>query len=515
MKAKTTPLYTITNLLLLLLLAPPKLTFAYLSNKNTITLSTLSKTTLSRTSNGVCRQPPPPYHGAIAPPTSPLFDPLHSYQQSSSKSSSTILYSTTPSNNNNENKFNVNERALGILVLMTVPLSWGTYAPVVKYVYEINPPVPGFVFSAGYYVVASLTLLTLASLTTTNDDDTRKEGVETMEEGGVEEGMDLPIQGGLELGLYLFLGNALQVIGLKTVPADRAAFLVQLTTIMVPLVQATLVEKNLWSISIKTWVACLLAFSGVVVMGLDGKEMSGGDSVLSSLSSIVNTFTSGDLLIVSAAFVYTLHVVRLGRYAPYTTPIRLAASKATTEAILSVGLVLALLFLTGSDDQASFVTQTSHEISTFFTSIQNSLTTNAIPITTLLPAVGAILWTGWITCAYTIYAQSFGQRRVSPTDANLIYTTQPLFSALFAWGILGETLGKEGYVGAGLIGAALWLVTDSGGGDGRDKKDEEVDYDGGSIGRANLPLRGGGTKRRESVGSALMTEEVEKIQSTR
>ena len=37
---------------------------------------------------------------------------------------------------------------LGILVLLTVPLSWGTYAPVVRYLYAIQPPVPGFVFSS-------------------------------------------------------------------------------------------------------------------------------------------------------------------------------------------------------------------------------------------------------------------------------------------------------------------------------------------------------------------------------
>lgn len=36
------------------------------------------------------------------------------------------------------------ERTLGILVLLTVPLAWGTYAPVVKYMYEkIDPAMPG------------------------------------------------------------------------------------------------------------------------------------------------------------------------------------------------------------------------------------------------------------------------------------------------------------------------------------------------------------------------------------
>ena len=76
-------------------------------------------------------------------------------------------------------------------------------------------------------------------------------------------------------------------------------------------------------------------------------------------------------------------------------------------------------------------------------------------------SIGAILWTGWVTCAYTIYAQSFGQSRVNPTDSNLIYTTQPLFSSMFAYVLLGETLGFYGFVGAAFIGTALWLVSEN------------------------------------------------------
>jgi drug/metabolite transporter (DMT)-like permease len=63
-----------------------------------------------------------------------------------------------------------------------------------------------------------------------------------------------------------------------------------------------------------------------------------------------------------------------------------------------------------------------------------------------------------VTCAYTIYAQSYGQRRVSATDANLIYSVQPVFSAFFAWALLGEQLDIFGYIGAFLIGLAVWIV---------------------------------------------------------
>ena len=81
------------------------------------------------------------------------------------KATSTLLASNAASEDSSHDEITLDkERALGILVLLSVPLSWGTYGPVVRYLYELQPPVPGFVFSASYYVVASLTLLTLSSI---------------------------------------------------------------------------------------------------------------------------------------------------------------------------------------------------------------------------------------------------------------------------------------------------------------------------------------------------------------
>jgi len=368
------------------------------------------------------------------------------------------------------------EKALGVLVLLTVPLAWGTYAPVVKYVYEMDSPVPGFVFSTAYYLIASASLLTLMRISSTNT-NTDEEHPDVSE----NESRLLPIKGGIELGSYLFLGNCLQVVGLETVPADRAAFLVQLTTIMVPIFQAAF-ARDILAISLKTWVACLLAFSGVVIMGFDGKDLSlaagtaavaaegsgssASSTVLTSLTSsftaVADTFTGGDVLIILAAVAYTMHVVRLGKYAQSTTPLRLAASKASVEAVLSLTLISVLVLVHGgalgdTSTIPEFLAKTSGEVTTYLSTFGDSLA-NA-EISTLLPAFGACLWTGWVTCAYTIYAQSFGQRRVSPTDANLIYTTQPLFSSMFAFVLLGETLGKAGVAGGSLIAVALWLIT--------------------------------------------------------
>ncbi|KAL7495251.1 hypothetical protein ACHAWT_003770 [Skeletonema menzelii] len=328
----------------------------------------------------------------------------------------------------------IGQRTLGILVLLTVPLAWGTYTPVVKYMYEkMDPSMPGFVFSAGYYIVAAVSLTVLSQLQAKNVDQEVLNAPNNLQIE--EENNKITTRGGWELGSYLFIGNGLQVVGLQTVPADRAAFLVQLTTVIVPLLSA-FAAGNLSAIPLQTWAACIIAFSGVVIMGADGN------------------------------IAYSMHVVRLGEYAPRTTAIKLAASKATTEAFLSIALVAALVFV-GSSAQSSlpeFVNKIGHEVVDYYNAISSAVMNGSVlgSDTSIGASAAAILWTGWITCAYTIFAQSFGQSRVNPTDSNLIYTTQPLFSSLFAYVLLGELLGVYGYIGAALIGIALWLVSSSG-----------------------------------------------------
>jgi len=153
--------------------------------------------------------------------------------------------------------------------------------------------------------------------------------------------------------------------------------------------------------------------------------------------------------------------------------LNLAAAKARTEAIFSVLLVMVLTLIgkVGGDGATllsvpDFAHRLGEEVLNYFGTIKTTILSDGpidprSPITessSVLTFVAAILWTGLITSAYTIYAQSYGQRRINPVDSNLIYTTQPLFSSLFAYALLGEKLGVWGWVGAGLIGVALGLV---------------------------------------------------------
>ena len=236
-----------------------------------------------------------------------------------------------------------------------------------------------------------------------------------------------------------------------------------MTTLFVPLAQQTFADtdrtgKPTTTISRTIWLACVLALVGVGVMSLDGSNnpsSSGTDDLL------VFRWCTGDTLIVLAAASYTFHCLRLEGIAQKSSAVALGVSKSlaeTTYSVLLTSVVVALAMFHGAPEESSsslpsYWITTGQECINFVNEIG---TIN--DWTTLYPLLLAIAWTGLVPVAYTITAQSYGQARVRPVTANLIYTLQPIFTALFAFGLLGESLGPNGYLGAALIGASVLLV---------------------------------------------------------
>jgi drug/metabolite transporter (DMT)-like permease len=272
-----------------------------------------------------------------------------------------------------------------------------------------------------------------------------------------------PIRGGMELGTYLFVGNLLQVVGLQSVNSDRAAFLLQLTTVFVPLLQA-IVDRSLRTVGVRIWGACALALIGVGIMGLDDAERL--DFALQSISNQFQ-WSPGDSLIVLAAVAYTFHCIRLEGYAKSTSAVKLATCKAITEMTLSGMAAVAVIshayqstIDTASIDPgfSSFLAKSGQECIDFLFSFKSSFMSGNMTPSIFIPAILATIWTGLVPVAYTILAQSYGQSRVRPVTANLIYTIQPICTAIFAYLLLQETLGLAGFFGGTLIGAAVLLV---------------------------------------------------------
>ena len=128
-----------------------------------------------------------------------------------------------------------------VAVLAAVPVAWGTYSPVVRVAFGLEhaPPAPllSLMFSA---VSLGGLVLSDALLQSTRSPARAKP---SSSPGDLFGGGTL--RAGLELGMWLFLGSNIQLQGLARTDAARAGFIVQLTTVLVPLGESLLLRRPL------------------------------------------------------------------------------------------------------------------------------------------------------------------------------------------------------------------------------------------------------------------------------
>ena len=100
------------------------------------------------------------------------------------------------------------------------------------------------------------------------------------------------------------------------------------------------------------------------------------------------------------------------------------------------------------------------------------LETPALPGTAKVWA--AALFLGIVCSGVCLVIQSVYQKHTTASRASLIFTLEPVFSAIFAFFLLGERIGVKGYIGAALMLASLVLVeVDVGALFGKNKKKED------------------------------------------
>ena len=82
-----------------------------------------------------------------------------------------------------------------------------------------------------------------------------------------------------------------------------------------------------------------------------------------------------------------------------------------------------------------------------------------------------LFYSGVITTALTVYLETVAMRCLSAAETTLIFSTEPLFGAGFAYIVANECLGSQGLVGAVLIIAGCII---SNMGTGHDRKEDEA-----------------------------------------
>ncbi len=215
---------------------------------------------------------------------------------------------------------------------------------------------------------------------------------------------------GAELGVWSFLGFALQTVGLETTTATRSAFLLYLNVKFVPLLELV----NGKTLPRGTWLSAFAALSGTLLLAADS-------------DAVGTTWAPGDSLSVLAALASACFIIRLEPASQKaSSPEGLASATA-----LSTSLLAFLAFWqTGSFDQGL--------------------------ITPPSEVLVAALYLGLVPSALCGYLQTVAQRTVPPSSAAVVYATDPLWAAFFAYFALHERLGPAGLSGAALIAAAAF-----------------------------------------------------------
>ena len=293
------------------------------------------------------------------------------------------------------------------LLLLCVPILWATYAPALRYVFTADVPPDPATLSLVRITLAQLPFLPVlaSTLEKVRDADEEKSGAT----GSM-------VSAAIELGLYNAFGTALQAWSLDNTSSTHNGFIMGSVSVLVPALATASGER----VDPETWIACVITFIGVVVIGLD--SISGGDASLSEGA------LQGDFAALASAVCYACLTIKASTYAKNFKASDLMATKTLVMLTFMFLWSLQSQFLQ-ADDAFDFV----------FSSPSVLL---------------AIVYSAYVPGALANYIQLKGQADVRASDAQLIYATAPALNAVVSCFILGESLTMNALAGGGIILAA-------------------------------------------------------------
>jgi drug/metabolite transporter (DMT)-like permease len=208
---------------------------------------------------------------------------------------------------------------------------------------------------------------------------------------------------GAVMGLFLFGAYAFQTMALLYTTASNTGFLTGLNVVMVPVISALLLKQ---AIPHTIKIAVVFSAVGLFLLCSNGRM----------------TINSGDLLAGICAICVSLHLIYTGEYARQNDYFWLTAVQLGMVALLSSTTALA----------------TGKKILVWYPHLLSTLLICAL-----------------IATVFAFLVQTSMQRYISHTNTALIFCTEPVFAAIYAWLILDERLGVAGFLGALLIFAGM------------------------------------------------------------
>ena len=330
------------------------------------------------------------------------------------------------------------------LLLLAVPVCWGTYNPSLRFLYsQPHAPSPGELSAARLAIAVLPYLPTLFALLA------GAAAQRDAERGGAPRGAGdttdwVGVTGAsLELGGFNFVGTACQAWGLAHTSAVHAGVLLSSINVLVPLGAALSGDK----LRPVTWLACAMVLAGIAVLN----SGAGVAALASGESALELALSPGDAAVLAAALSYSAYTVRLGSYAKRLPALPLSAGKT---AVLALGcLAWAAAELAGGWAEPSAAASGA-----FLFAAPGEAPLDAPAAAAARAATwAAVTYSALVPGAFATWLQARGQSGVSAPEAQVILALTPVVSILIAGAVLGEEVGPNVWEGGAIMLSASLL----------------------------------------------------------
>ena len=213
--------------------------------------------------------------------------------------------------------------------------------------------------------------------------------------------------GGICCGVMLFIGSALQQIGIQYTTAGKAGFITAMYMVLVPICGLFFGRKP----GGKTWAAVVVALVGMYLLCLYG--------------SGIQNLSKGDLLEMLCALGFTGHILVVDHFSPKVDGVKMSCIQFFVCGILA-GIFMLIL------EAPSW----------------ENIYAAAVPI----------LYAGILSSGAGYTLQIVAQKDTQPTVASLLMSLESVFSLIFGWILLKEAMSGVELLGCVLMFAAIIWV---------------------------------------------------------
>lgn len=213
--------------------------------------------------------------------------------------------------------------------------------------------------------------------------------------------------GGICCGVMLFIGSALQQIGIQYTTAGKAGFITAMYMVLVPICGMFFGRKP----GGKTWAAVVVALVGMYLLCLYG--------------SGIQNLSKGDLLEMLCALGFTGHILVVDHFSPKVDGVKMSCIQFFVCGILA-GIFMLIL------EAPSW----------------ENICAAAVPI----------LYAGILSSGAGYTLQIVAQKDTQPTVASLLMSLESVFSLIFGWILLKEAMSGVELLGCVLMFAAIIWV---------------------------------------------------------